>query len=219
MRAPFGRLIFAISPERFSNTPLLDEPGVPRVAITGSANLPGVQAVELDSRSWIDNALDELAAQGRRRVAMMAGGSYALVHRDYFLQALHQRGLTTRPYWTQSLDLSLPETANPCAQLLMHSRQTEPFDALLIADDNLVEHATAGIVAAGVNVPEEVAVVAHCNFPWPTPSTLPLKRLGFDAHALMKTCLDLIDRGRQGQDTVALTSLQAVWEDATQSPG
>lgn len=212
-------LIFAISPERFLNTPLLDEPGMPRVAITGRTDLSGVQAVALDPHSWIDKALDELAAQGRRRVALIGGGAYLIYQREYFLSALAKRGMTTQPYWMQILDLAMPETAVACVQLLMHSRGVEPFDSLLVTDDNLVEHATAGILASGARVPEDVSVVAHCNFPWPTPSTIPVKRLGYDARTLMTTCLELVDRGRQGEKTPVVTSVEAVWEhEAHKSP-
>ena len=71
-------------------------------------------------------------------------------------------------------------------------------DALLISDDNLVEHATAGLVAAGARVPEDVEVVAHCNFPWPTPSVLSVERLGYDAREVLDRCLRAIDDRRSG---------------------
>jgi len=43
-------------------------------------------------------------------------------------------------------------------------------DALVVADDNLVTCATQGIAASGVQVPGELDVVAHCNFPHPLPA-------------------------------------------------
>jgi DNA-binding LacI/PurR family transcriptional regulator len=107
--------------------------------------------------------------------------------------------MTLHPYWIQTVALAEPESARNCVHLLMHPGQTERPDALLITDDNLVEHATAGLVAAGVSVPGDLDVVAHCNFPWPAPSVLPVQRLGFDAREILAACLASIDELRQGQ--------------------
>ena len=62
-----------------------------------------------------------------------------------------------------------------------------------------VEYATAGFVKAGIQVPGEVEVVAHCNFPWPTPSALPLQRLGYDVRECLQIFMKMIDRQRSGE--------------------
>jgi DNA-binding LacI/PurR family transcriptional regulator len=95
----------------------------------------------------------------------------------------------------------------------MFGGQSERPDALLILDDNLVEHATAGLIAAGVRVPEDLDVVAHCNFPWPTPSVLPLTRIGFNNTEVVRHCVDLIDAMCAGQTVPAITEIAAVRED------
>ena len=110
---------------------------------------------------------------------------------------IYFRGLL--PRMPQTVSLSEPESARNCVHLLMHPGQAERPDALLISNDNLVEHASAGVIAAGVHVPDDLDVVAHCNFPWPAPSVLPVRRLGYDARALLKACIDSIDEQRQGR--------------------
>jgi DNA-binding LacI/PurR family transcriptional regulator len=82
------------------------------------------------------------------------------------------------------------------AHLLMHSNQTERPDALLITDDNLIEPVTAGLVAAGVRVPDDLEIVAHCNFPWPAPTHLPITRVGYNVRRLLADCIASIDRQR-----------------------
>lgn len=131
----------------------------------------------------------------------------------YFEAALKKHELETRPYWLQLAQLDGPLAASGAVQLLMHSRAAEAFDALLITDENLVEHATSGLLATGVRVPQDVEIVAHCNFPLLAPAALPAQRLGYDAREVMATCIDLIDRARAGQKTPALTPIAARFED------
>jgi DNA-binding LacI/PurR family transcriptional regulator len=121
--------------------------------------------------------------------------------------------MTIRPHWVQGVHLAAPQLARNCAQLLMHAGQDERPDALIISDDNLVEFATAGLIAAGVRVPDDLEVVAHCNFPWPTPSVVPVKRLGYEVSRVLKACLESIDLQRGGEAAPAATVIPAVFED------
>jgi DNA-binding LacI/PurR family transcriptional regulator len=102
--------------------------------------------------------------------------------------------------------------ARALAHLMVRRAQSDAPDGLVIADDNLLEYATAGIVDAGVRVPADLEVVAHCNFPWPTPSSLPVRRLGYDVRELLQDCLMSIDEQRQGLAAVERT-VQVKFED------
>src|SRR6185295_6183072 len=97
--------------------------------------------------------------------------------------------------------------------LLMHRNDTKCPDGLVIWDDNLVEHALIGLIAAGVRVPDDVAVVAHCNFPWPPPSVLPVTRLGYSIRQALRTCLDVLDRQRRGETVPPATKIPALFEE------
>ena len=83
----------------------------------------------------------------------------------------------------------------------------------MIVDDNLVEHALAGLIAARVQVPDDVAVVGHCNFPYPPPSVMPITRLGFHMGQGLRACLDLLDRQRRGEAVPKRTTLPALTEE------
>ena len=106
----------------------------------------------------------------------------------------------------------MPESARNAMHLLMHADQKERPDGLIITDDNLVEAATAGLLDAGVSVPQDLTVVAHCNFPWPTPSHVPARRLGYDVRQILSACLSDIDRQRNGGKPKSI-SIPAVWEE------
>ncbi|WP_410959832.1 hypothetical protein, partial [Salmonella sp. SAL4356] len=54
------------------STPILTEPGVPRVAIMSGGGLGGsIPAVSTDRTAMLEKALDFLASRGRRRVAII----------------------------------------------------------------------------------------------------------------------------------------------------
>lgn len=210
-------IIFAAEPSKLLGTPLLDEPGTPRVAIMSqniAKLMPKVIPITLDVDSFIDKAMDYFLARGRQRIAAIllsqgeAGGLEAKI-----VAAAAQRGLTTPAYWRQSVDREHNRWARNCAHMLLRGPAQDRPDALLIADDNLVEHAMTGIVDAGVKVPDELDVVAHCNLPWATPSVVPARRLGFDAREVMRECIAQIDIQRRGEPSSPGSRLAAVFED------
>ena len=76
-----------------------------------------------------------------------------------------------------------------------------------------VPDATAGLVAAGVRPPDDLDVVWYCNFPHPTPSAVPIKRAGSDLRCTVRTCIEIIQRCRNGENVPATTELPAFIED------
>ena len=206
-------LIFAMHPYVIAGTPFMEDRGIPRVGFMGAAEGSGVGSVELDRDSFLNKALDYFQSRGRKRIAiLMVPGLWPLFY-DQIARGLALRGMSTQPYWGQLASPMAPETARNAVHLLMHNRSSESPDGLFISDDNLVEHAIAGLIAAGVRVPEDLDVVAHCNFPWPTPSVLPAKRLGYDSRLVLKNCISYIDKKRAGQVTPESLVVTAQYED------
>ena len=203
-------LIFPENPfsTRLAYSALGKVAGLPRVMV-GGAPRDGLAAVR--PLSFYDKAIDYLAQRGRRRVAVLTNAIDAS-QIDALRRAIESRGMATRPYWTQRVDLVAAVAARGVAHLLLHRGQEERPDALFITDDNLVEHACAGIVDAGVRVPEELEVVTHCNFPWRVPPVLPVRRLGYDAAAMLAACLDLIDDQRRGAPP-GVRTIEPVFEE------
>jgi DNA-binding LacI/PurR family transcriptional regulator len=68
-------------------------------------------------------------------------------------------------------------------------------NALIIYDDNLTDHVIAGLLRAGVRVPDELMVVTHANFPLPPGGDFPLTRIGFDCRQLLLQCLNAVRAG------------------------
>ena len=215
-RQRLAGLIFTSPPTYLKGAPPLEQPGLPRVAIMKTAEFPGIPAVNVDSFSFIDKALEYLNLRRRKNIAVLLG-SHTSDYREYLAAGMRRRGMNCPPFWIQSVNPATGESARNCTHLLMHKGQVERPDGLLIADDNLVEHATAGLAAAAVDVPTQVDVVVHCNFPWPTPSLLPVKRLGYDIRHVLNTCLRYIDGQRRGEKIPEVALIPAIFEDEVKS--
>ncbi len=211
-------LIFASHPWVVKKTPILDEPGIPRVAMMEpNADYPGVAAV-VTAGDLVLRALDYLAAKGRKRLGVLTLPEKVAGTADLIRRQAAARGLETRPYWIQSVGSRMPISAQACIHMMMRDGQVDRPDALLVTDDNLVEYATAGLVDAGVRVPTDVDVVVHCNFPWPTPSVVPVRRIGYDAAQSLRACLSSIDLQRQGSPVPAPLMIPALFEDELPLP-
>jgi DNA-binding LacI/PurR family transcriptional regulator len=201
-------VIFANAPFQLVNTPILDLPGIPRVAFQTQQMFPHVPAVTGEGE--LDKVLDHFAALGRRRVALI---DYDLGPKfEANLQAgLRARGMVSHRRWRQFVSMRTPAGARHAVELLMHDE--EKPDALYIDDDNFVEHALGGLIDAGVRVPDEVAVVGHANFPVAPSKPLPIRLIGYDTRALFQTCAELIDRQRAGEQVPGMTVVPMLWEE------
>ncbi len=181
---------------------------VPRVALLGEP-LAWCAAVRFES--MIERALDYFGERGRCQVAVLTNHlDTRLV--DSLRRELASRAMQMRPAWLQMAHLSGSEAAANIVHLLFERDRHVRPDALLITNDNLVEHAMSGIIAAGVRVPDDLEVVAHCNFPWLVPKVLPVRRLGYDARQVLAACLDLLDEQRQGNQP-GCHSINPVFEE------
>jgi len=189
-----------------------EQPGIPRVAIE---NYPGLTLpmVFADETSFLDRAVEYLFSRNRRRIAHLYM-DFSWVHLGKFEAALSQRGAEVRPYWIQPIPVGPTfRGAAHVVNMMMQLEGDKRPNGLIIHDDNLVEHAMAGLLAAGVKVPDELEVVANCNFPAPVPSVLPVRHLGSDLRLVIKECLRVIEMQRRGETPPAKTRLPALFED------
>lgn len=204
--------LLLIDGDTFLDTPLLDEAGIFRAAVMSrkvdSLHCP---IIFPDMTGMMDLALDTLVARGRKRVAILITAPVYYEFADYLKHAMISRGITPLDRWMQIVPHDIPEAVRNSVLMMMANGQDRP-DGLFIADDNLVEGASSGLVAAGVNVPTDIEVVAHCNFPWSSP-VLPMQRVGFDTRQIMETAVNVIDIQRQGRRAPSVTRIPALLEE------
>ena len=204
-------LIFASSADELRGTPLLEHPGLPRAAIAGQCQLPGIPKVHLDLEGLIEQSVDFLLARGRRRIALICA-SVAGGMPETFRRAQAARGLRSRSCWEQFASRRNPLAARRLVELMFHSGQSERPDGLIIADDNLLTAAGEGLKEAGVRVPDDLLVVAATNFPNLLPSAVPVTRVGFDIPALLDLLVERLEQVRRGESPPENTTFPAVFE-------
>jgi len=137
-------------------------------------------AVGFGVERFARRAVEYLRGRGRRRIAHVRGDA---VHVDpvAFSKELKRLGGEVRPYWVHLVPVGVNfRSASEIVNLLMQLEGGKRPDALVIHDDNMIEPVTAGLLRAGVKVPDDLEIVAHTNWPAPVASQLPMTRLGFD---------------------------------------
>lgn len=217
-------IIFGSNPRAFpaslEGSPLLTEPHIARVAIEAAADPGGIPSVYPDLSTFRHEALAKLVQAGRRRIAhLLLADPVWQVGREAVRALSESLGLALPDAWLQGAPADTPELARYIVEQWWREPATSRPDALIVHDDNLVPEATRGLAAAGARVPDEIAVVAHTNFPYPTPSAVPVTRLGYDIRRLMEICFERLDQQRRGDTLEALTLLPPVWAEDAEGSG
>lgn len=206
-------LVFPWMPSGWRDTSIIQNPEIPRVTFASDPS-PNYMCLSMDMQSFADQGLDALRSQGRRRVAALIISEAGEVTASMIHDAAKKRGMTCPTEWIQAVDPNFSHWAATQTRLLMRGPAALRPDGLLITDDNLTEHATAGLLAAGLRVPEEISVVTYCNAPWPTRSLVTARRLGFDVRDILRTSMEMIDRKIAGRNVPAVTPMLASFFEA-----
>ncbi|MEM6551947.1 MAG: GntR family transcriptional regulator [Planctomycetota bacterium] len=207
-------IIFVGHPPEISPK-LLEHPWLAKVAITTSPAAHRLPRVFPDRQSFVDRSLQQLSNQHAQRVAILTNGHPGF---DAYDAAIADAGLQSQPHFRVAASLSDPNSAKHIVQLLLDRPADQRPDALIITDDNLVESALAGVLASGVSMPNDLQVVAHCNWPIETRTRLPITRLGFDAAAVLRTAMQHVEALRHDQPVPDATPVPAVFEDQASAP-
>ena len=203
----FAGLIFPFPLFDLQETPVMQQPDLPRVMVSTSP-VHGVTTLVLDYAALLDKGLAELAAKGCRRIAFLLsshGNPYGRESDLMRLTAAH--GLLTCPRWIHGTDASRPEWASNTVEMLFHRIGDGEPDGLFILDDNFVPAASRGLLGAGVRVPDDVQVMAMANFPHPTECHVPARRIGFGVDAMIEAGTDCIRRQRLGESVASRINL------------
>ncbi len=212
-----GRLagiFFASSPHLLMDSPLLMHPGISRVAFGAEVIATNFQqklsVVSLDGCSFSECAVARLLERGRGHLAVV--NTPNTDGYEKWRAVAERHGCELPPWAYHEVDQQHALTARFLARLLFREAMPDRPDGLIITDDNLVEQVTIGLAEAGIHVPQDLDIVAHCNFPWPPPSALPVTRLGFDARRILEGGLRLL-RESFAEAPPAQAMVKAVFEE------
>lgn len=171
---------------------------LPRVTLTSSDTEVMLKWGSVGFGEWSTLTVRHLAEAGCRRVAVLMNHPAHARLEPELSRLLTAHGLRTPPHWFLRAPLNGAICARNIVHLLMSLPPEERPDGLLITNDTLMEDAVAGVVASGVRVPSELRIVSHCNFPWPSPSAVPVTRIGYETRDLMAACLAELAAQQQG---------------------
>jgi DNA-binding LacI/PurR family transcriptional regulator len=191
--------------------PLIGRKGFPVVGVLGRPAPRGVSLIHLDRQTFFMMALVRLRELGCRRVGIVALDAAAEGEWLTIQRLASEVGLQTRPYWRIDVHNRYPQMAVPAVHMLSRLPESDRPDALIIADDSLVETVTKAMVDVGADA--TMRVVAHANFPFVTPSAIHANRLGFDSTQVLTACVDRLQSlrlGESGPDEIAV--IEPRWE-------
>lgn len=198
--------------EEVRGTAVLDYSEMPRVLLQPGPEFE-IPSIGLNRDSFLDRAIEYLVGRGRTRIAHLCM-DYPWHQSELFESDLRQRGLEVHPYWIQAIPVGqLYRAAKNVVNLLMQLEGEKRPNALIIHDDNIVEHGLAGLIASGVDVPGDIEIVAKCNYPSPVPIALPVKRLGLDCRKMLDVSFELLELQRKNCQLPQVTRLPAMFED------
>ncbi|MFW5857776.1 MAG: GntR family transcriptional regulator [Planctomycetota bacterium] len=217
-----GGLVFAENPFMFQSSPVLHEPGTPRVGIMSQPR-PELPAVYYDQNDFWDHAIGALAAEGRKRLAALVLPMVSHEWTDKLCAKARAAGMEADPRWVQSVAPTHPDWAANAVRMLFHEGQDSRPDALVIGDDHLVTAATNALAAMGLNAPDQVGVAAHFNLGCKPATPFPVRFFAFDVRALLQACLARMEEQRRGQPSppithVAVREAQALEGSAATAP-
>jgi DNA-binding LacI/PurR family transcriptional regulator len=199
--------------QRFQNSNLLD--GRLKLVFIANDALPGTTQITMELP--VEKVLRDLVTRGRRRLAVIhaafAPSNTLSPVASQWLATAQRLGIETRPEWFFPVHPYTPQAAAPIARLLMSLPENQRPDAVVVTDDHLVEEATRGLRDSGVVAGRDVSVYALCNFPWPPPSLVEVRRYGFDARLLLRAAVDAIEQDMDGKQHPAVVTLPILFEE------
>lgn len=202
-------LIFLNPPQNLEGTPVLEQQGLPIVLNSGSSDLGDFHQIDFSHDNFVERAVDHLVGCGRKRIAII-GAYLGQTHIDRDVEYLMKRRISS-PELVQSCSLKSGSAHQAALVLAKLSGKDRP-DALIIRDDNLVETTTEGLAKSGLRIPQDMEVVAHCNFPTRAPSCVPVTRLGLDCHDMLLRDLECLNAQRVGRSFPEITEIPAIFE-------
>lgn len=184
--------------------------GPPRVYLWADEHTGMTPCLTVDGSQLLERSLNYLKERGRKRVALLqiSNTNNYMDFRKLFADA----GMEHHHPWIQSVGRNDPASTESLIALLMDYRFDVRPDGLIIADDNLVPAVSRGLLRAGVKVGDELELVAHCNWPWPPQSVLPMTRIGFDVREVLQRAIRTISQLQAGETPEPYQRVRAQFE-------
>ncbi len=192
----------------------LVESNLPFVLVGRHPTEDSASYVDADNRSGAREIVNHLLRLGYQRVATICGPQNTIAGKDRltgYVAALQARGVPVDPALVVEGDFTEDGGALAAQRLL-----AKKPDAIFVASDTMAVGAMRALRNAGLQVPEDVAIVGFDDVPFaaranPPLTTIrqPIQRMGFLA---VETLLDLIEHPESGPHHVILPTQLVIRE-------
>lgn len=197
---------------------LIAQSTIPCAAFMHLADLPGLLSIQIDFSQFFDRALDDCAAQGRKRIAFLLSEMSLEPDVQHILAAVKARGMTTHAGWRMGLSLPRSHWASNAVQAMMMLPPRERPDGLIISDDHLVKPAVEGLAELGLVPGRDLTVVGYCNHGWSPKPPAQVRLLGYAAKDLLNQAIELINRANLTHDAPAVVRMRPVFSEEVAAP-
>ena len=170
---------------------LLDGPH-PCVVIGRHPERTDVPTVEIDNAGGVRRAVEHLVASGHQRIAMIQGPEGRIDAEDReaaFRAALDDHSIAVDPHLFARGVFNVATGAEAMQQLLPHRP-----DAVFASNDLMAVGALQAIQAAGLRVPDDIAVIGFDDLPQAALADPPLTTVRHDIDAVCSTAMQILLR-------------------------
>lgn len=176
--------------------------GIPMVVLTsGPTELQGIHTVRSDSSVSAQTAVNHLIQLGHKRIAFIsfAQPEYDSVHEREvgWRAALSQARLRPDPALVEYADISAQSGYDATRRMLARGAR---FSALFAGNDTVAFGAMRALTEAGLQIPEDVAIVGYDDIPMAAFANPPLTTMRSDPIGQAKAAMQLLMSQLNGGD-------------------
>lgn len=161
----------------YSHYETLVEKGIPLVMFDRKMPIPNTSSVVQDDYFGAYEATEHLIKEGCTKVYHFRGPQNVSIWSDRhkgYIQAMSDYGLDVKPHYIHTALTTEQEGCKYAKELL--SRAEKP-DGILFSGDFAAKTAMEILVAGGIRIPQDIAVVGFVNEPWDTLLNPPLSSI------------------------------------------
>jgi DNA-binding LacI/PurR family transcriptional regulator len=200
-------VIFTTKPNLLFDTPLfkdiLANKNLAKVAHSSPNKFPELPIIDFEPEEMETNILDFLKKENVKKLAVvdlqesLKKGSETTTQRK-ICKAIKNYDIDLPRCNFQVRHPELAERTDELVEMMLNCKEEQLPDALLIANDALVESATRGIIASGLKIPQDMIVISHCNFPGKPLSNVETSWYGLDVYKFMDLAIDIMKKQHNG---------------------
>jgi DNA-binding LacI/PurR family transcriptional regulator/serine phosphatase RsbU (regulator of sigma subunit) len=174
---------------------------------TFAVPLPGIPCVTVDNATGMRAAVESLVSAGFERVALIRGpaeNAEAQQRYQVYCDVLGQHGISVDESLVVFGDFTLPAGARATRQLL---KLPDRPRAIVAANDSMALGALQEVLALGLRVPEDIAIVGFDDISEARFAAVPLSTVRQPIRRVGRTALELLMKRLAGEEVPLLTLL------------